>query len=100
MKRFVLFLGLSCIAAAAVCQGLPVAERIGRGECKVEGGVLTTKDVYACYGDTGWKNYEFSFRAMGVDVRAPAAQPVAGEVHICAGFRARNRDDQIGRAHV
>ena len=85
-------------------QGLPIAARIGRGECKVEGEVLTTKDVYACYGDTAWRNYEFSFRAMGHendakhDNDAKDAQPgdlrLAGEVHICAGFRARNRDDR------
>ncbi len=77
---------------------MPIAARIGRGECKVEGEVLTTKDVYACYGDTAWRNYEFSFRAMGHENDAKDAQPgdlrLAGEVHICAGFRARNRDDR------
>lgn len=69
----------------AFCQPLPVVERIGRGECKDEGGVLTTKDVYACYGDTAWRNYAVTFRAKGLG---------AGDVHICAGFRARNRDDR------
>ena len=85
MKRLVLLLGLCGVLTIARSQGLPIAGRIGRGECKLEGGVLTTKDVYACYGDTSWRNVEFSFRGKGVD---------SGDVHICAGFRAGNRDDR------
>ena len=60
--------------------------------------MLTTKDVYACYGDTSWRNVEFSFRAMGSGKDTAGLQPgdpqPAGEVHICAGFRAENRDDR------
>src|ERR1700679_1488508 len=72
--------------------------RIGRGECLVTDGVLRTKDAYACFGDTAWRNYQFSFRAMApakgsVDgTMAPAGSE--GDVHICAGFRANNRDDR------
>jgi hypothetical protein len=98
MKRIVLFFAFCGFAAMAVSQDLPITQRIGRGECTMEGGVLTTKDVYACYGDTSWRNYEFSFRAKGADIPAGNSQPgnlrQAGEVHICAGFRARNRDDR------
>ncbi|GGB02212.1 beta-galactosidase [Puia dinghuensis] len=47
--------------------------------------MLFTKDAYASYGDSTWRNYEFSFRAMGMD---------SGDVHICAGFHANNRDDR------
>jgi beta-galactosidase len=98
MRRLILFFGLCGFLTAAFCQGLPIAERIGRGECKVEGGVLTAKDAYACYGDTSWRDYEIRFRAMAHDHDIRGTQPgdlrLAGEVHICAGFRARNRDDR------
>lgn len=81
-------------------------DRIGRGECIISGGLLHTRDAYACFGDTNWRNYQFSFRAMAplpaasaasaADARGRDAQDPAGngEVHICAGFRANNRDDR------
>ena len=84
----------------------PVPDKIGRGECGVSDGVLRTKDAYACFGDTAWRNYSISFRAMAPE-DAPgaasqassgpvsqAAAPANTEVHICAGFRANNRDDR------
>lgn len=51
----------------------------------MRGDVLYSKNAYACYGDSGGRDYEFTFRAMGVD---------SGDVHICAGFRANNGDDR------
>jgi beta-galactosidase len=66
-------------------QQSPGPDRVGRGECLVSDGMLHTKEAYACFGDTAWKNYQFTFRAMA---------PGTGDVHICAGFRAANRDDR------
>src|SRR6185437_10590983 len=109
IKRICLFFAFCCFLISARSQGLPIVEKIGRGECRLDGGVLTTKDMYACYGDTAWKNYEFEFRAKGIESSGAGKQPgdlqreanskpgdprQAGEVHICAGFRARNRDDR------
>ncbi|HTJ11780.1 MAG TPA: glycoside hydrolase family 2 TIM barrel-domain containing protein [Dinghuibacter sp.] len=62
---------------------------IGRGECAIADGVLKAKNAYACYGDTAAKDYQFTFEAM-----SPAATLPAGDIHICAGFRARTRDDR------
>jgi len=59
---------------------------VGRGECKIEDGVLRSKDAYACFGDSEWKNYSVSFKA-----RAPED---AEQVQIWAGFRAYNRFDR------
>ena len=89
MRRIVCLLLLpASLSAQRLKEGFdgatPGPERIGRGECRVLEGVLHTKEAYACFGDTAWRDYTFSFRAMGV----------SGEVHICAGFRARNRDDR------
>jgi len=66
-------------------------EKIGRGECHVTNGVLTTKDAYLSFGEYSWKNYEVKFRA-----RVPET---AEQVQICAGFRAANRDDRYICAH-
>ena len=72
-----------------------VPARVGRGECTVSGGVLRTRDAYACFGDTGWTDYAFSFRAMApADAPSTSVVVPSGEVHICAGFRAGNRDDR------
>ncbi len=60
--------------------------KVGRGECVVENGKLTTKGVYASFGNTEWKNYEISFKA-----RVPSE---AEFVQIWAGFRAANRTDR------
>ena len=59
---------------------------IGRGSCKVENGVLKSKDAYVCFGDPQWSNYVISFKA-----RAPRS---AEQVQIWAGFRAFNRNDR------
>lgn len=85
MKRALLFFAFCSFLIGAVSQGLSIAARVGRGECRLDDDVLTTKDMYACYGDTAWKNYAFEFKGKGLG---------AGDVHICAGFRARNRDDR------
>jgi beta-galactosidase len=94
MRRIILFVWFCLLVIVGDAQPLlkedfgssaVALRRVGRGECLVRDGVLLTKDAYACYGDSGWRNYEFGFRAMGVD---------SGDVHICAGFRANNRDDR------
>ena len=59
---------------------------IGRGVCKVENGVLKSKDSYTCFGNPEWKNYKISFKA-----RVPEN---AEQVQIWAGFRAYNRFDR------
>lgn len=59
---------------------------VGRGICKVENGVLKSKDAYVCLGDPAWKNYRVTFRC-----RAPHD---AEQVQIWAGFRAYNRADR------
>ncbi|TDX02068.1 glycoside hydrolase family 2 protein [Dinghuibacter silviterrae] len=87
MYRLVLWVCLLPLSLAA--QQMDVRSVIGRGLCTVTDGVLRTKDAYACFGDTAWRDYQFSFRASGVGSVVPA-----GAVHICAGFRARNRDDR------
>jgi len=63
-----------------------VYEKIGRGECAVANGVLTTRDAYFGFGEYNWTNYEIEFKA-----RVPQA---AEQVQICTGFRAANRDDR------
>ncbi len=61
-------------------------DKIGRGTSKIENSVLTTKDVYLCFGENNWADYEVKFSA-----RVPVT---ANQVQICAGFRAGNRDDR------
>ncbi|MDP4240567.1 MAG: glycoside hydrolase family 2 TIM barrel-domain containing protein [Bacteroidota bacterium] len=58
----------------------------GRGICKIENGVLKTKDAYASFGEHNWANYEIRFSA-----RTPENEK---KVQIWAGFRAYNRDDR------
>nr|WP_294897551.1 glycoside hydrolase family 2 TIM barrel-domain containing protein [uncultured Pedobacter sp.] len=59
---------------------------IGRGITKIENGVFTAKDAYACFGDKNLKDFRFTFEA-----RAPKT---AKQVQIWAGFRAFNRFDR------
>jgi hypothetical protein len=59
---------------------------IGRGNCRVEDGVLKSKGAYTCFGDRESANYRITFKA-----RAPKD---AGQVQIWAGFRANNRFDR------
>src|SRR6201985_593662 len=61
-------------------------EKIGRGSCKIDHSVLTTKNAYLCFGENGWADYEIKFNA-----RVPKTEK---QVQICAGFRAGNRDDR------
>ncbi|MBR6389282.1 MAG: hypothetical protein IKS15_04100 [Opitutales bacterium] len=61
-------------------------ELVGRGDTKIAGGSLFSKDNYACFGDKSLKNYSFSFKA-----RAPKD---AEQVQIWAGFRNNNRFDR------
>lgn len=59
---------------------------VERGECKIEDGVLKSKNSYAKFGNNDWKNYSIQFKA-----RAPKT---ADQVQIWAGFRAYNRNDR------
>lgn len=59
---------------------------VGRGECRVNGGVLKARDAYALFGNPDWKNYTMSFRA-----RTPGNEE---QVQIWAGFRTHNRFDR------
>lgn len=58
----------------------------GRGLCRIEDGILKTKEEFACFGDSSWTNYEIKFSAS-----APAT---ASQVQIWAGFRAHSRNDR------
>jgi beta-galactosidase len=60
--------------------------KVGRGTCKIENGVLKTKDAYATFGEHNWADYEVNFSA-----RTPVSE---GQVQIWAGFRAANRNDR------
>ena len=83
MKKVGLVIWFCGLVLVGVGQLQP--RKVGRGLCELRDGVLYSKEAYGCYGDSSWRNYEFSFRAKGVD---------SGDVHICAGFRANNRDDR------
>src|ERR1700761_3169293 len=61
-------------------------EKIGRGLCKIENSLLTTRDAYLAFGQNNWADYEVKFSARVPDT--------AKQVQICAGFRAANRDDR------
>lgn len=63
-----------------------ILKTVGRGECRVAGGVFTSRGAYALFGEKEWKNYEMTFRA-----RAPKD---AEQVQIWAGFRTYNRFDR------
>jgi hypothetical protein len=58
----------------------------GRGVCKIEDGVLKSKDAYVCLGNPDWKNYSVTFKAR--------VSEDAEQVQIWAGFRAFNRFDR------
>ena len=59
---------------------------VGRGNVRIENGVLKTKDAYAVFGDSTLRNYRATFRA-----RVPQN---AEQVQIWAGFRHHNRFDR------
>ncbi len=59
---------------------------VGRGNVRIENGVLKTKDAYAVFGDTTLRNYRATFRA-----RVPEN---AEQVQIWVGFRHHNRFDR------
>jgi len=95
-KFIVLYLFIFAISNIATAQSFSLKENfstpqqtikvIGRGACAIENGILSSKDAYACFGDSDWKNYSVSFKA-----RAPED---AEQVQIWAGFRAYNRFDR------
>ena len=64
----------------------PKYQKIGRGETKIENGVLKTKEAYAAIGEDGWTDYEVSFRARTSEKE--------NQVQIWAGFRASGRSDR------
>lgn len=59
---------------------------VGRGDCKIEDGVLKSKDAYVSFGNNDMKDYRVTFKA-----RAPKD---AEQVQIWAGFRNHNRFDR------
>lgn len=61
-------------------------EKIGRGVCQAENGVLKTRGAYTTFGELSWHNYAVTFKA-----RTPKPEK---EVEIWAGFRAANRNDR------
>ncbi len=58
----------------------------GRGLIQVRQGVLSAKDAWASFGQSGWRDYEVSFKA-----RTPENED---QVQIWAAFRASTRDDR------
>ncbi len=91
--KAILFLFILCLSMSVNAQIKEDFENfqqklqtIGRGECKVEDGVLKSKGSYACFGSNDMTNYSVSFKA-----RAPKE---AEQVQIWAGFRAYNRFDR------
>jgi len=61
-------------------------DKTGRGLCEIKNGVLTTKDVYASFGEPNGHDYAITFKAKAVSGEE--------QVQIWAGFRAHNRDDR------
>lgn len=61
-------------------------EKIGKGICVVENGVLISQDAYAGFGSEDWKNYRLSFEAM-----VPATED---QVQIWFGFREQGRNER------
>lgn len=60
--------------------------KIGRGECSIENGVLTSRDAYASFGDKNWKNYRVTFEA-----KVPSTEE---QVQIWASFREQGRNER------
>lgn len=58
----------------------------GKGDCRIENGVLKSKNAYACFGNPDWANYRITFKAR--------ASKDADQVQIWAGFRNYNRFDR------
>lgn len=81
------FLALSFLHASAYENAFSnSAERlstVGRGDCSIADGVLSTRGAYALFGDDGLQNYTLTFRA-----RAPKD---AESVQIWSGFRTHDR---------
>jgi hypothetical protein len=59
---------------------------VGRGECTVKNGILTSQGSYACFGEAAGSDYSIEFDAM-----TPASEQ---QVQIWAGFRHFNRSDR------
>ncbi|MDR0874434.1 MAG: glycoside hydrolase family 2 [Prevotellaceae bacterium] len=66
---------------------------IGRGDVRIENGVLKTKDAYAVFGDSTLRNYRATFRARA---STSLSQWSVSEVEpqIWVGFRHANRFDR------
>jgi beta-galactosidase len=97
MNKFLLvlplFIGSLCIVKAqnslipentAILKG-PYQVR-GKGLCNLQQEMLVTRNCYAEFGDSTWKDYSFSFSA-----RTPVSEK---EVQIWSGFRTYTRDDR------
>ena len=63
----------------------PQFTKVGKGLCKVQDGVLATRDAYASIGSAEWKNYTISFEA-----RTPKTEE---QVQIWFGFREQGRNN-------
>jgi len=64
----------------------PQFTKVGKGLCKVQDGVLATRDSYASIGSTEWENYTISFEA-----RTPKTEE---QVQIWFGFREQGRNNR------
>ena len=64
----------------------PQFTKIGKGLCKVQDGVLATRDAYASVGSAEWENYTISFEA-----RTPKTEE---QVQIWFGFREQGRNNR------
>ena len=62
-----------------------IPEKVGRGLCMVNNGILTTKGAYTAFGESNWRNYEITFKAK---------TPDSEQVQIWAGFRSEDRNDR------
>ena len=64
----------------------PQFTKVGKGLCKVQDGVLATRDSYASIGSAEWENYTISFEA-----RTPKTEE---QVQIWFGFREQGRNNR------
>jgi hypothetical protein len=64
----------------------PQFTKVGKGLCKVQDGVLATRDAYASIGRAEWENYTISFEA-----RTPKTEE---QVQIWFGFREQGRNNR------
>jgi len=60
--------------------------KVGKGVCFVNDGTLISRDAYASFGNTDWKNYHVSFEA-----KVPSSEEL---VQIWASFREQGRNER------